>query len=132
MHNRSDVRAALLLAAVVVLMILSGYVKADEWRAADTWREASFQTLNYIDWRQTSYIVDHADEGYYESQSAWLIGEHPTQVGVDNMMAGAAVLHAVAAYYLPHGWREAFQYITIGGKLQATVNNYAIGIRVPF
>jgi len=47
-------------------------------------------------------------------------------------MVGTAALHLAASYFLPKGWRDVFQYVTIGDKLNATVNNASIGIKVSF
>ena len=52
---------------------------------------------------------------------------------VDAYMAELAVLHLIVSKLLPVGaWREAFQYITIGGKLNATIGNASIGIHMEF
>ena len=105
---------------------------ADDWSFSDTNREAAFQVLNIIDWGQTRYISNHADE-FYEQESAQFIGKHPTSGKVDAYMAESAVLHLIVSKLLPVGaWREAFQYITIGGKLNATIGNASIGIHMEF
>ena len=103
----------------------------DHWTRPDTYRGFTFQTLNIIDWGQTRYIAQNPDR-YYEKESAWIIGEHPTTGRVDAYMAQTAVLHFAISYLLPHDWRSAFQYITIGDKLNATIGNASIGIKVSF
>jgi len=116
---------------VFVLLLLSSSAFADEWTTADSYREAAFQTLNVIDWGQTRYIAEHPDQ-FYEKDYSGLIGSNPTTGRIDAFMAEFAVLHFVASYFLPHGWRDAFQYITIGGKLNSTINNASIGIKMSF
>ena len=121
---------------IFALLLLSTSAVADDWRPADTYRETAFQVLNVIDWGQTRYIARHPDQFYEKNLanggSAEFIGVHPTTGRVDVYMAQSAVLHFAVAYLLPHDWRDAFQYITIAGKLNATVNNASIGIKVGF
>ena len=116
---------------LILFLLLSSSAFADQWKSSDTYREVAFQTLNVIDWGQTRYIAQHPDQ-FYESESAWAIGHHPTTGRVDAYMAESAVLHFIVAYYLPESWRVPFQYITIGGKLNATIGNASIGIKMSF
>ena len=116
---------------IFVLLLLSSSAFADEWRTEDTYRETAFQVLNVIDWGQTRTTALHP-ELYQEDESAWVIGKHPTTGKVDAYMAESAVLHFIVAYYLPESWRVPFQYITIGGKLNATIGNASIGIKMSF
>ena len=115
----------------LILILFSSSAFADEWSTSDTYREVAFQTLNVIDWGQTRYIAEHPDR-FREVESKWAIGEHPTIQQVDNYMAASAVLHFAVSYFLPRDWRDAFQYITIGDKLNATIGNASIGIKVSF
>jgi hypothetical protein len=102
--------------------------QAEGWRTEDTYREVVFQILNFIDWGQTRYIAEHPEQ-FYERTSRQYIGEHPTTGKVDAYMAQTAVLHFAIAHYAPPEWRAAFQYITIGDKLNATIGNAVIGIK---
>lgn len=114
-----------------LLLSISTQTFADPWTPVDSYREATFQVLNVIDWGQTRYIAKNPDR-YYEKESAWIIGEHPSTGRVDAYMAQSAVLHLAISYLLPRDWRDAFQYITIGGKLNATIGNDSIGIKISF
>ena len=116
---------------ILLLLLLSSSVYADEWTTGDTYRELAFQTLNIIDWGQTRYVAEHPDQ-FYEKESQQFIGKHPTTGRVDAYMAQSAVLHFIVAYYLPSSWRVPFQYITIGGKLNNTIGNASIGVKVSF
>ena len=116
---------------LILLLLIPTSAKSDDWSTSDTYREITFQTLNIIDWGQTRYIAEHPDR-FYEKNIDWAIGKHPTVNQVDNYMAASAVLHFAVSYFLPSGWRDAFQYITIADKLNATVNNASIGIKVSF
>jgi len=116
---------------IIAILLFSNSAFADNWTTADTYREVAFQTLNIIDWGQTRTTALHP-ELYQEDESAWAIGRHPTTGRVDAYMAESAVLHFIVAYYLPQSWRTPFQYLTIGGKLNATIGNASIGIKVSF
>jgi len=116
---------------LTVMILLSASAHADEWRESDTYREATYQVLNVIDWGQTRYIAEHPEQ-FREKGAAFFIGKHPSIGTVNNYMIGSAILHLIASNYLPHKWREAFQYVTIGDKLNATVSNFSVGIKVSF
>jgi len=116
---------------LLILLLLSSSAFADEWRTSDTYREVAFQTLNVIDWGQTRYIAQHS-ESFHEQESAWIIGKFPDEKRVDIFMAETAVLHGLISYYLPSKYRSAFQYVTIGMKLNNTIANASIGIKVSF
>jgi hypothetical protein len=116
---------------LALILLISTSAFADEWRTADTYREIAFQALNIVDWGQTRYIAQNPDR-FYESESAWIIGKHPSVETVDTFMVVSAILHPLVAYYLPSSWRSAFQYITIGDKLNATIGNATIGVRISF
>jgi len=115
----------------IFLALLSTSAFADNWTRADTYREAAFQTLNVIDWGQTRYIVNHPKE-YRELDYSGLIGENPTLSRINIFMSEVAVLHFTIGYFLPSDWRAAFQYITIGGKLNTDLRNASIGIKILF
>ncbi|MFA6972415.1 MAG: hypothetical protein WC208_13600 [Gallionella sp.] len=127
------------------------YVDPTRWTTTNTVLEVAFQVLNIIDWGQTRYIALHPRRcysnyattaagntwsnnctGHEESESAWIIGEHPSTETVDTFMILSAILHPLVSYLLPSNCRAAFQYITIGDKLNATVGNATIGIKMSF
>jgi hypothetical protein len=114
-----------------LLLLSSSAFAADPWSSSDTYRESTFQILNVIDWGQTRYIAQHP-ESFHEVESAWIIGKYPDEKRVDIYMAESAVLHFIVAYCLPQSWRVPFQYITIGMKLNNTIGNASIGIKVSF
>jgi hypothetical protein len=116
---------------LILLLLISSSVYADEWKTHDTYREATFQVLNVIDWGQTRYINQHPDK-FIEHDYSGLIGSNPTTGRIDAFMAETAVLHFIIAYYLPKSCRVPFQYITIGGKLNTDIRNANIGIKVSF
>ena len=116
---------------IIAILLFSTSAFADNWTTADTYREVAFQTLNVIDWGQTRYIAQNPNK-YYEHDYSGLIGSNPTTGRIDAFMVESAVLHFIVAYYLPESWRTPFQYLTIGGKLNATIGNASIGIQMSF
>jgi hypothetical protein len=116
---------------IALLLFSSSVFAQDNWRSEDTYREIAFQILHVIDWGQTRYIAEHP-ENFYEIESAWAIGKHPTTGRVDAYMTETAVLHVIVAYALPETWRAPFQYVTIGMKLNNVVGNASIGIKILF
>ena len=127
----NTIKWILIFAVLFAIVLYPQPGRAAEWRTSDTYREVGFQVLNLIDWGQTRYIANNPKQ-FREVESAWLIGEHPTVQAVDTLMITSAILHPIIAYYLPHGWRDAYQYISIGGKLNATAHNAYIGIKIQF
>ena len=124
----------------IFLALLSTSAFADNWTTGDTYREVAFQTLNVIDWGQTRYTAQHP-ESFHEKElanggSSEFIGSHPTVSGVDSFMLKVSVLHygisRTLLYFNLRDWHEAFQYITIGAKLDATTRNVSIGIGTSF
>ena len=119
-------------AALIAIALCSQSGHADDWNTADTWREGGFQILNLIDWGQTRNIARNPQR-LREVQSAWLIGSHPSVETVDTLMIASAILHPLVSWALPNGaWRNGWQYVTIGGKFNATVANASIGIKIDF
>ena len=117
---------------VVLLVILSavfGYVAsahADEWTTADTYREATFQTLWIVDALQTHTIAENADCWHEKNK---YLGTHPTVGAVNRYFLVGALVHAGVSYLLPKSFREPFQYVTIGIEVGYVENNFSIGIR---
>lgn len=118
------------LGAVVLLAAMASQAYAgDEWRGADTAREAVFLTLYMLDWGQTRTIARHPER---RSEANAFLGEHPSAGRVDRYFAVTALAHVGVAYVLPSSWRAGFQYITIGIELSTVNRNRHLGIAVDF
>lgn len=102
---------------------------ADEWSRADTWREATYQSLALIDWAQTRNIGSKPD-CLYEHNS--ILGKHPGSGKINAYFALTGIAHAAIAYALPSEYRVPFQYITIGIEVGAVAHNFSIGISAKF
>lgn len=99
----------------------------DEWREADTARELVYMTTHIIDWRQSLYIADHP---YTHTEGNLILGPHPSDSEVNRYFAATALMHLGISYMLPHKWREAWQYITIGIEAGVNVHNYKAGVKI--
>lgn len=107
------------------VLLFSASAQADEWREGDTWREVVYLTVHSLDWMQTHAIAANPDK-YFEYNP--ILGEHPDSAEVNRYFALTALAHIGIARILPHGWREGFQYVTIGVESRSVVRNFSLGI----
>lgn len=119
----------------VVLFLLTSVSQADSWSTGDAYREYAYLSLHVVDWGQTRQIAKistepHGIHNYYERNS--FIGSHPTVSRVNEYFILTGIGHLLIADALPKGWRDAFQYITIGTEIGIIRRNYSMGIRVNF
>ena len=117
------------IAAALLLCVPQPSHALDEWRPADTNREATYLVLHALDWGTTLDIVDHPDTHHEHNP---VIGSHPTRGEVNRYMAITALAHVAIARILPTRWREGFQYITIGMEVLCVGNNLNLGLKVNF
>ena len=110
--------------------LVSAELFVDKWTDADTAREAAYLVLHIADWGQTRNIAHREGEGYWEINP--ILGKHPSIKRIDSYMAFSMLAHIGIAYALPRGWREAFQYTTVGIEAGVVFNNNSIGLRVDF
>lgn len=109
-----------------------------EWTTGHIIREILYQFLQFIDWRQTLYIVDHPDDFYELSP---IIGPHPTKGTVNTFMVSGSLVHIGLSHYSPVimraigapddiDYRKWFQDISITIKLANDARNAAIGVKI--
>ena len=110
--------------------LVSAEMFADGWTDGDTVRETAYLMLHVADWGQTRNIAHRKGEGYWEMNP--ILGKYPSIKRIDSYMAFSMLAHIGIAYALPRGWREAFQYTTVGIKAGVVFNNNSIGLRVDF
>lgn len=131
--------------ALLLLMAASDYCRADDWRTQDTVREVAWQGLNLVDLRTTLdgaqynraggkrlYAADGSYQTELYQEKNPLLGDFPSPRRVVNGMLLGAVVHAGVSYALPHGWRDAWQYLTIGTSAYCVRQNLSIGLEVNF
>jgi hypothetical protein len=122
--------------SIILILFIScggGFAHADEWKKADTYREAVYLVLHVVDWNQTLYISDHPNE--YRERNG-IIGDHPSRGRVNAYFIATGLLHPAISYglkkYAPDGWSEAWQWVTIGVEAGTVTNNASIGIGFGF
>lgn len=119
-----------LRALILLLAIAAGAAQADNaWRTADTWREVTWQAVNLADMGTT--MDGQRQPARYQERNP-LIGAHASPERVAWRMGLGAVAHAGVSYLLPHGWRDAWQYMTIGTSAHCLKGNLEIGLEVRF
>lgn len=135
---------------LLLLLLLPALAQADRtWRTGDTVREAAWQVLNLADmgttldaaWRNEAATsrplpsckaICYAPAKPLFRERNLALGDYPSRERVVAMMAAGAVAHAGISYLLPHGWREAWQYVTILESGYCVKNNISIGLKVRF
>ena len=119
------------LLAALSLVALAAPAVADDWTwtRGDTIREATYLTLQLVDWRQSCEIVKHP-ELYRETNT--ILGEHPSQSELNRYHIAAALLHVGIARALPKPTRDFWQYVSLVIEVDAVAHNRSIGIRIPF
>lgn len=121
---------ALILASMLLYAVLVHKACANE----TVIEEVTFQSLNVLDMSQTLYISKHP-EAWYEKESAWIVGEHPSQRSVMEYMAAEAIIHATVTVALadanaPKWLQRTWQFVTIADKAHCVGHNFSIGIRL--
>jgi hypothetical protein len=123
-----------ILAALVAIVFFPKQGRADEWRTEDTVREVLCQTLILIDEQQTENIARNPDKYREVGIAKQFIGEHPSVDQVRVYFLASAIVHAGVSYMLPHGWRDAYQYVMFAYRYDAVSKNVQVmgGLKVPF
>jgi transcriptional regulator with XRE-family HTH domain len=131
----SPALAALLL-IVSLFAILPSSSKANDldlhpdphaWTKVDTALELTYQTLRYIDWKQTLYIGQHPKE-YGEANQ--VLDGNMTHSNINRYMGFLAVTHVAVSYVLPKPYRSIWQAITIIEVGNAVQNNRKLGLAI--
>lgn len=127
---------ARLLIASLVLMGYTVAVSGADWTTETVIEEAVYQSLHAIDAAQTVQIAKDPAH-YYEKESAWAIGAHPSEGAVIKYMATEAVIHAAVTATLvkldaPTWALRTWELITIGDTVNCVRGNFKIGLRAKF
>jgi len=123
------IEKVVLFIILILAAMFCEQVHADEWTTADTYREATYQTLQAIDWGQTRNIAEHQSTWYEQNN---YLGTHPEMGAVNRYFIAGAALHAAISYVLPESMRAPFQYATIGIEAGCVAHNYSLRIGVRF
>mgnify|MGYP006863133829 FL=1 len=114
---------AVVLVAVLMMCGCAG------WTRADTYRQVGVVGLSGIDWLQTRKIAQNPDRWYERNP---VLGRHPSIEKVDAWFAGTIAVNTAVAMILPPGWREGWQYVSIGWEGTMVGNNMSIGLGIGF
>lgn len=124
-----------IIAALLLLATSAAHAwEHDEWRKSDTVREVVWQVINLADLGTTLDIAksnDAAGRVVYRERNP-VLGPDPSPERVTALILLGAVAHAGVSYALPAGWRDAWQYISIGKSLNSVDNNLSLGLRLNF
>ncbi len=101
-----------------------------KWTDADTNREYAFLALNFIDWRQTTYIAKHPHE--YGESNPFFSTSHPSESEVNWFFASTTIMHPLISMALTPEYRKYWQYFTITFTGLAVANNARLGIKIEF
>lgn len=120
-----------MLALALLILPVKAWAFCDDWRTQDTVLEASYWALHIVDWGQTRYIAQHPDS-FYEIESAWAIGKHPSVQTVDSYMLATGLLQTALSCAFTGTLRTAVQVYFVVDTGKAVLNNNAIGIKIAF
>jgi hypothetical protein len=125
--------------SLIAGLVMMGYMvaaPAADWTTETKVEEALYQALHLVDTSQTIYIAKHPDR-FYESESAWAIGKHPSESRVIGYMALDAAGHAAVTATLvslnaPRWLTRTWELLTIVDSGRCVGNNLRIGIKAQF
>jgi hypothetical protein len=120
----------------LILLTLSQCVYSADFSTETVVEESVYQALHVIDASQTVYIARHPDQ-YYEKESGWVIGRHPSEAGVIRFMAADALVHVAVTTALvkldaPRWLTRTWELVTIADTANCVRGNFKIGIKARF
>ena len=101
---------------------------SDAWTTGDTQRETAYLALHALDWLQTRVIA--RDPRYHEINPT--LGTNPGMGDINRYFALCAAAHIGISAMLPRGWRDGWQYLTIGYRYGYVESNFRLGVRIDF
>jgi len=115
-----------------ILDVIKDIPSSKEWSKDDTVMEGVHALSLLADWAQTRTIAqkDKRGHNYHEANpiTQKIIGKNPRVQDVDLYMALSLLGHGLISRKLPPKYRKIWQTMTLGGRLQAVMNNDRIGI----
>jgi hypothetical protein len=127
---------SLIFWVLVLSVFLSARSHAGDLSTETIVEESVYQALHVIDASQTVYIAKHPDQ-YYEKESDWIIGRHPSEAGVIRFMAADAIVHVAVTTALvkleaPRWLTRTWELVTIADTANCVRGNVSIGIKARF
>lgn len=110
---------------IIGIFSLGRYCSAADMTKDDYMREAAWQFLNVVDWRQTRVIV--SDDRFYEGGG--VLSREPARREVDSYFITMSLIHFGGINLLPKAWKEPVQMVMLGVKSGTVFHNYYVGVR---
>ncbi len=98
----------------------------ERWSKDEVALEAVYQTLQFIDYRQTLSIAE--DDEYTENNI--FLGKNPQDEYIHAYFLAAALGHVAITEMLSPKYRRIWQMITIGIEAGYVTHNYSIGVQI--
>jgi hypothetical protein len=122
-------------ALLVSLLVLSPLKAGDPWTKSEVALEATYQTLLFIDWKQTSefhrFVIINSDGSSYQvhERNAFL-GSDPKQATINAFCILSSIGHFILSHTMKNRDRKLWQIATIGIEVLAVNGNYNAKIRI--
>lgn len=130
----------------IIILLFSSCASNHPWTRGDSIRQGVALAAIGIDWMQTRKIAmektsttytEHSNGSsslVYNGRPKWnennpLLGKHPSIGRVNAYFLGSMIGNTAIAYFLPSGWRESWQYLTIGWEGAFITINFNHGIK---
>lgn len=130
---------------LALLCFISIPAVADEWTTGDTYREAAFIGLTYMDWsttRQFAAKANYCDHSLsapgcamqtHIQESNPFLPAHPNASQINRICIAGIAAHAAISYFISDEFlRKSWQYGTIFIEATYVKNNYSLGFRAKF
>jgi hypothetical protein len=122
-------------AAVLALLLALPAYAGDPWSKTDIVLEAGFQTMLFLDWKQTSnfYNMTYTDANRVEhsiGERNMFLPEHPKQSQINIMCLFSALGHLGISHIMDSKSRRVWQVATLTIEAYAVGNNYKVGARI--
>ena len=117
-----------MIITIIILLLISNEVHADEWTHSDTAMQVLYSGLHVADWNQTLQI---ANSNKYREDNA-LLGDDPSKDHVNLYFASTLAGHYYIAKKLDQPYRFLWQILWINRQYSAIKHNRKIGLNVGF
>ena len=96
--------------------LLSALLGAPAWTGANTALTAAVAAEAVYDVLSTRYCLTEVQghAGHYCREQNPLLGQHPGALRLYGSATAGLVAFGLVSYFLPHPWREVFQFMTLG------------------
>jgi hypothetical protein len=129
-----SIRVILDSAVIAAFLLACAIYGCSGWTKAEIAKEAAWEALHLIDYRQTVQTARNPDQ-YFEYNP--LLGEHPSEGRVNVYFIGWAILHPIITDILPREKtllgvqampRAFWQNISLVVSGACVINNFSIGL----